>query len=265
MRKYHLHSFVVKNKYVKQNIAVELEYLANRTNDNVNQVDKEDFHNFLRSSVNIISSNIFNSKDDPFSKLHNLRNNDDIVLLSGDTLTVIMDKTDYIQKTENLLNHGIQDGKYVGSEDNTLKDLRNFQTFLYRNFKNQQKSEDYDKMYLSSHQPGRFFATAKTHHFLSNEDINLNDLKLRPIIDQSGTCQYKTSQLISKYLQPLTKNEFSINDTQSFPDMLKALPTNNDEEDISYDVISLFTSIPVDKTIDYICEQIYEHTILKPL
>ena len=41
------HSFVDKNKYVKQNIAVELEYLANRVNGQVKQVEKEDFHNFL--------------------------------------------------------------------------------------------------------------------------------------------------------------------------------------------------------------------------
>ena len=153
------HSFVDKNKYVKQNIAVELEYLANRVNGQV-----EDFHNFLHSSVNIISSNIFSSKDDTFSKLRDIRNNDGIVLLSGDkdSLTVIMGKTDYIQKTEYLLNRGIEDGKYVESEDNTLIDLHNFQTFLYRNFKKQLKSDDYDKVYPSSHQPGRFFVTAKT-------------------------------------------------------------------------------------------------------
>ena len=43
--------------------------------------------------------------------------------------------------------------------------------------------------------------------------------------------------------------------------MLKASQKNNDEEDTSYDVISLFASKPVDETIDYICEQIYEHNV----
>lgn len=38
-----------------------------------------------------------------------------------------------------------------------------------------------------------------------------------------------------------------------------------DEEDVSYDVESLFTSIPVKETIDYICTQIYEEKKLKPI
>ena len=38
-----------------------------------------------------------------------------------------------------------------------------------------------------SNQPARFFATAKTHKFNRIEDINIQDLKLRPIIDQTGT------------------------------------------------------------------------------
>ena len=38
-----------------------------------------------------------------------------------------------------------------------------------------------------SNKPERFFATAKTHKFDRIEDINFQVLKVRPIIDQSGT------------------------------------------------------------------------------
>ena len=38
-----------------------------------------------------------------------------------------------------------------------------------------------------SHQPGRLFVTAKTHKFDCIYDITLDQLKLRPIIDQTGT------------------------------------------------------------------------------
>ena len=38
-----------------------------------------------------------------------------------------------------------------------------------------------------SNQPARFLATAKTHKFDTTEDINVKDLKLRPIIDQTRT------------------------------------------------------------------------------
>ena len=35
----------------------------------------------------------------------------------------------------------------------------------------------------TSSQPARLFATAKTHKFTDIKQININDLKLRPIID----------------------------------------------------------------------------------
>ena len=42
---------------------------------------------------------------------------------------------------------------------------------------------------------------------------------------------------------------------------LKVPPKGIYEEDVSYDVEALFTSIPIDMTIDYIIEEIYEEKI----
>ena len=109
----------------------------------------------------------------------------------------------------------------------------------------------------SSHQPARFFASAKTHKFDNLGDINVNNLKLQPIIDQTGTRYYKTGKVISKYLKPLTKNEFVLNNTQDFPSVLNNVPIPEDEEDVSYNVESLFTSSLVKDTIDFICEEVF--------
>ena len=56
-----------------------------------------------------------------------------------------------------------------------------------------------------SHQPARFFATAKTHRFENISDITIDNLKLRPMIDETGTCYYKTGKVIAEYLKQLTK------------------------------------------------------------
>ena len=74
---------------------------------------------------------------------------------------------------------------YAKTEDNTLSDLKKFQDFLYRHFKDH---PDYKKMYPSSNQPAQLYDTAKTHKFDDVNDITLNELKLRPIIAQPGTC-----------------------------------------------------------------------------
>ena len=62
-------------------------------------------------------------------------------------------------------------------------------------------------MRLRSNQPGRFFTTAKTHEFESISDITVEQLKLRTIIDQTGTYIYKASKVVAKYLGLLAKND----------------------------------------------------------
>ena len=103
------------------------------------------------------------------------------------------------------------------------------------------------------------YGTVKTHKFDEINDITVDNLKSRPIIDQTGTYTYKAAKIIAKYLNPLTKNDLNITDTQSFPDLISNLPPlNKDEEDVSYDVESLFTNIPIKETIDYIIKKIYD-------
>ena len=57
-----------------------------------------------------------------------------------------------------------------------------------------------------SNQPGRFFATAKTHNFTSLNDITVENLKLLPILDLTMTYTYNTSKVIANYLRRLSKN-----------------------------------------------------------
>ena len=93
-----------------------------------------------------------------------------------------------IKKVEEMINEGAEQGKYEEIEDNILKELESFQSFLYRHF----KDTPFNKQMLpSSHQPAKFFASAKTHKFDDLSDINVTNLKLLPIIDQTGTCYYK--------------------------------------------------------------------------
>ena len=121
-------------------------------------------------------------------------------------------------------------------------------------------------MYPVSNQPGKIYGTAKTHKFEHTYQIDINSLKFRPIIDQTGTYLYNAAKVISNNLKPLTKNQYSINDKQSIADTIKSLPPlQKDEEDVSYDVESLFTNIPVQDTIYYILNQIYVGGKLNPI
>ena len=100
-------------------------------------------------------------------------------------------------------------------------------------------------MHPISNQPSRFFASAKTHEFNTLEEIKFEDLKLCLIIDQRGTYIYNVSKLTAKYFKPLAKDEFTIINILTFPDLIKTLTNSDEYEDVSYDVEFLFTIIPV--------------------
>ena len=105
-----------------------------------------------------------------------------------------------------------------GLNDKTPEDLEKFQHFLYRNFKNHPK---YSDMRPVSNQLARFFAIAKTHKFDNHSLINLDDLKFRPIIDQSITYGYNAAKIVSDYLQPLAHNACVIKDTFTISEIIE--------------------------------------------
>ena len=103
--KYGLHqSFVDKHKYVKRNVALEMESVALRLHNYVDVSMKETFHEFLRSSTNM-SNNIYSEKDNTVKLLSPLIKNDKIVILAADkeTCTVILNKSDYIKKVNKII------------------------------------------------------------------------------------------------------------------------------------------------------------------
>ena len=175
-----------------------------------------------------------------------------------------MKKSDYVTKLDIMIDGGImKEGTCVETTDNTLKELSQFQDFLYRNF---QDYERYKDMQPDSNQPARLYGTAKTHKFETLEEITAANLKFQPNIDKTGTFTYNAVKVISDYLRPLCKNEYFINDIKKFPSMLSSIPPlQDDEEDVSYDVESLFINIPIEEAIKYSTEQIYVHKKLMPI
>ena len=103
-------------------------------------------------------------------------------------------------------------------------------------------------MHPDSNQPVRLYGTAKTHKFQTLENITVVNLKLQIIIDETEMFTYIAAKVISGYLRPLCKNEYSINDTLKIPSMLSSiLLLQHDEEDVSYAIESLFIDIPIEK------------------
>ena len=111
------------------------------------------------------------------------------------------------------------------SQEDTLPELKDFQDFQCRNFK---QYEYHKETHPKSNQLARTCGTAKTQTFNNINGININDLKFTSIIDQTSTyTHYQTAKLISDYLKPLRSNEFTVKDTQIFAAERKPLPPLN--------------------------------------
>ena len=113
-----------------------------------------------------------------------------------------MNKKDYNRKIDYMINERIQQGIY---KYNILNELELFQSVLYQ------------------------------HSF---NGVTIENLKLRPIIDQTRT-------VIAQYLKSLTKIKLVITNTQQFPSMLNNVPLSKDEKDVSYGIASVFTNISI--------------------
>ena len=71
---------------------------------------------------------------------------------------------------------------------------------------------------------------------ISLKYITVTNLKFRPIINQTGIPTYNAAKVISDYMRLLCRNEYSIDDTQKFQNMLFSIP-------------SLLANIPIEETM----------------
>ena len=120
-----------------------LAYIASKKVENI---QLESFHEFLRGYTDMFSKNVLNNEDFTYKNLKSLIQDENIVILQGDkdSSVLIMDKKDYIQKLENMIEEGINKDTYEKMGDTTLQEFKIFQDFLYRNFYNY---ENYNKIY----------------------------------------------------------------------------------------------------------------------
>ena len=109
----------------------------------------------------------------------------------------------------------------------------------------------YTKIYPSGSNPGKFYGTAKVHKVKPEEQDTIEKLPLRPIISNIGTATHKTAQYLCNLLTPLSKSDYTVLNTKDFMDNIKNTKHQSDmsPSSSSFDVVSLFTNVPLRDTI----------------
>ena len=89
----------------------------------------------------------------------------------------------------------------------------------------------------------------------------------RPINDTIGSTHYN-GKYITKILYPLTQNEYTLKDTFKAAHCINNIPADLKQDSeymfISLDVVSLFTNMPLDRTVNIILDRIYKEKLIIP-
>ena len=188
--------------------------------------------------------------------LKRLRTNKDIVITRADTGNgvVILDKSFYEENILRLMSNVNKFRKL--NEDPTLTREGQLQRVLRKN-KDKGLFDDntYKKIYPSGSKPATIYGIPKTHKLLSND---FQDLSFRPIVSSIATYNYNLAKCLSELLDPVIRNEYCAKDSITFCEEIQGLSAN-DYFLVSYDVCSLFTSIPLSETIEIAVELIFQN------
>nr|VZH99619.1 unnamed protein product [Spirometra erinaceieuropaei] len=190
------------------------------------------------------------------SVLRALRNDTSIVILPADKgrSTVVLDKTNYVRKANDLLEdrqaylpcgeESIK--KPVTQLDKTLADMQSNKA-ISKSVRLAIKPTDAD--------PPRFYGLPKVHKA---------GLPLRPIVSLRGAPTYNLAKWLFRSMRSLTSDSTTtVCSAAQFLERLKGMRLNEDEVMVSFDVTSLFTSIPhwlAVETVGELLERKYDET-----
>ena len=155
---------------------------------------------------------------------------------------VIMDRTEYNKKAEELLNTGT----YKKISDDPTKNHKNKLISILKNIKAEGgiSEETYRRLYPTAAVPSKFCGLPKIHK---------PGIPLRPIVSSIGAATYNTAKELAKILKPLVgMSAHHVHNTRDFVEQIKDVRLKQGECIISYDVTALFTSVPINPVLKII-------------
>ena len=208
---------------------------------------RQNVSNILQKNLNLkIRSNL---KKDERRALKELQKNDKIRVHEFDKgcgFAIVTDDTAK-EKIEKL-------GKATKAKIDPTSRLTNKIQKKLCNLRKENKftNKTYFELYPSDPIPPRLYGTIKAHK-------PEKSFPMRVIVSTIGTPPYGISKYLVDIIQPtLNKNQHKLKNSKSFVSQAQTWKIEPDEIQVSYDVTNLYPSIPIDKAIDVILQQLSE-------
>ena len=166
---------------------------------------------------------------------------------------VLINKTEYNVALKKLFSDR---SKFKVIQKNpTLTRLKTTQNYVNTMFKRYEISEEKKKQLRPM-----AAKLGHAHGLPKTQEAYANLPSFRPIIDTTSTPYYNIGKFLSSLLQPLTHNDYNLKDSFDAVKRIRSVPPelfDGDDQFVSFDVQSLFTNVPVKKTITIILDRFY--------
>ena len=111
--------------------------------------------------------------------------------------------------------------------------------------------------------PWQYPTGAVSPKFYGLPKVHKPGIPLRPIVSTIGTATYNTAKELARILKPLVGSSIHhVQNTRDFVEQIKETRLKQGECIISYDVVALFTSVPIQPVLNIIKERLTSDTEL---
>ena len=204
---------------------------------------KDNIRSRIASTIQSASLPDSNLTKDERQALKRLKTDENIVILPADKgrVTVVMDKTDYYDKMDALVND--KQTYQILKRDPTPALQRKLNSKLLDLKKTDVIDiQRYNRLRCRVPQPPKLYGLPKLHKA---------NIPMRPIVSFCGSPTYQLSKYLTTVLKPLTdESRHKLQSTKNFIDAIKVVQVPDDYKLVSFDVKSLFTSIPLQLALD---------------
>ena len=263
--RYGLNHHILPKNFDNNTIKASIEQLAFSIKKNENIKFDEEISDEIKFALKRFSTSAkricFSHRNCVLHKtLKNLSKDNEIKICKFDKGKgiAILDSSDYYSKLDSI---ALDQSKFIQINQNIkvhpIISKEKSVTYFIRKYLKNYDSEVIRKLISSGSKPGRIYGLVKLHK---------NNYPLCLVISMIDLPEYELAKFMDFLIKPLVPNKYMLSSTDDFLMKLNNSNISSDDKLVSFDVVSLFTNIPLNETINIIADYVFsDENIQKPL